>query len=122
MKCCYNFDEARLARWAKAVKARYGYKCYRCFSKKNIEAHHIYPKSKYPKKAYMLKNGVALCRNCHRVAKDSYHSMYGVKGNPKLFNEWIRKTAKKRKIYKMSNFFIAISLLAYAIYFVINHN
>ena len=30
-----------------------------------LQAHHIYPKSKYPEFAYSLWNGISLCMNCH---------------------------------------------------------
>jgi len=30
-----------------------------------IQAHHIFPKSKFPELAYDLKNGICLCMNCH---------------------------------------------------------
>lgn len=89
-----RLDEARLQRWAKAVKRR-DRRCIRCNTKNDLEAHHIYPKSKYPRKAYLLSNGVTLCKGCHREKSDSYHAIYGIRGNEKIFKRWLKKTSGK---------------------------
>jgi 5-methylcytosine-specific restriction endonuclease McrA len=91
----HNFDEDRLHRWSVAVRRRDG-RCLRCNSKKDLEAHHIEPKNRYPKKAYLLDNGATLCKRCHRIDKDSWHRLYGYKrGNKKLFQLWLRGENKK---------------------------
>lgn len=97
-----KFDKARLYRWAKAVKAEKGNVCVRCGSKKNTEVHHIFPKHLYPKMAYLLSNGVVLCKCCHRTNEDSYHSVMGYKGSLKLFKKWLKKTSGKTVEYKIS--------------------
>ena len=71
--------------------------CLRCGSRRRLEAHHISPKSKFPHRAYQIKNGATLCRKCHRTGKDSYHKLYGI-GDKKSFNKWLKLTYKRDKI------------------------
>jgi len=80
--------DKRLYLWSKKVKKRDGV-CKACISKYNLEAHHIYPKSKYPSKKYDLKNGVTLCRDCHREGFLSYHQIFGYSGNYIKFYAWL---------------------------------
>jgi len=58
-----------LRRWSTLVRVRDNYICYVCSEKisprSESEAHHIYPKSEYPEKAYDLDNGVCVCSRCH---------------------------------------------------------
>lgn len=60
---------ARYNDWIKAVYKRDNYKCQLCSAgqnKKNrLEAHHIYPKRKYPELVYDIDNGITLCMRCH---------------------------------------------------------
>lgn len=49
--------------WATAVKRRDGYRCARCGSPYELEAHHILPLSRGG--ADEVANGVTLCRDCH---------------------------------------------------------
>lgn len=58
----------RLRKWSKAIKLRDKNTCQMCNRIGTIEAHHIYPKSLYPLKAYDLDNGVSLCRCCHIIS------------------------------------------------------
>jgi hypothetical protein len=97
----------KLSKWAKRVYIKHNYTCFRCGYKAGgslkIEAHHIYPKSKYPRKAFDISNGICLCEECHRTAKDSYHTMYGVNGSQKQFKEWLLRTSSKYRIEHNTN-------------------
>lgn len=61
-------DSADYKEWRKQVYLRDGYRCKMpgCHStSRDIAAHHIYPKKKYPEKKYDIQNGISLCRKCH---------------------------------------------------------
>jgi len=62
-----QFSSAKLAEWRKQVIELGGAYCWMCGDARNLEAHHIYPKSLYPDSAYIVANGVMLCFRCHRV-------------------------------------------------------
>lgn len=55
-----------LQSWSKTVKKLDNYMCKNCDSKKSLHAHHIQPKSLYPKLSLDVDNGVALCEKCHK--------------------------------------------------------
>lgn len=64
--------------------------CSKCGTKKKLEAHHIYPKSIYPNLAFRLDNGVTLCKFCHRLNDNSYHSSYSRDNcNPSTLRSWL---------------------------------
>ncbi len=52
--------------WREAVFKRDKYLCKKCNKKGYIHAHHIKPFSKYKKLRFELKNGMTLCRECHK--------------------------------------------------------
>ena len=56
--------------WKNDVKKRDGYVCRRCGFDKNLHAHHILPKDKYPYDRDYPPNGLTLCGNCHSLLKD----------------------------------------------------
>lgn len=61
-------DSADYKEWRKKVYSRDGYRCKmpNCYSDtRDIAAHHIFPKKKYPAKQFDVNNGITLCRNCH---------------------------------------------------------
>jgi len=119
----YKESPILLKKWAKKIYKKYNYTCARCGykaekikgtwrSKRRIEAHHVLPKSKYPKLVYSVQNGVCLCEVCHRTGKDSYHSLNGNDGNKKMFNYWLETTTKtdKQKRNDLLNKVILITL------------
>ena len=59
-----RYCDHELRKWSKAVKDRDGC-CQICGSRKKLHAHHIIPKAKWLSGAYLLNNGVTLCRICH---------------------------------------------------------
>jgi len=54
--------------WRAKVLELNGQLCAECGSFENLYAHHILPKSKFHKYIYVVENGVALCKSCHREA------------------------------------------------------
>ena len=72
-----NKGKTLLKDWAKDIYAKGNYECAKCGykagGKLKLNAHHIYPKGKYPQMAFKLKNGICLCERCHK----NYHKVYG---------------------------------------------
>ena len=79
------FNKDKLSAWAKAVKKRDGYRCVACGYKGYLHSHHILPKSKFPKLAYEVWNGVTLCKICH-LGKSGVHKV-----NYKPRNDIVKK-------------------------------
>lgn len=80
--------------WREEVKQRDNYQCRKCGSKSNIQAHHITAYKDKKRARYVSKNGISLCRKCHR----QFHNVYGYSGNAQNLREFLRKSFKgKRK-------------------------
>lgn len=76
--------------------------CLMCVEFKEItetQVHHIYPKSLYPEKAYLLDNAISLCLMCHQGIVHSERSHVDL-GNWRFFvpsfRNYIRKAAVQR--------------------------
>lgn len=52
--------------WSRFIKERDLYRCVRCDSIDEIQAHHIVRRTLYPWGAVEPGNGITLCRKCHR--------------------------------------------------------
>lgn len=54
--------------WAVGVKTRDG-RCQNpgCGATQDLEAHHVYPRRRYPDLRTVPENGLTLCRECHRA-------------------------------------------------------
>lgn len=52
--------------WTLAVFKRDAFRCGICGVTKPVEAHHIYPWALFPSLRLVLKNGLTLCKLCHR--------------------------------------------------------
>jgi len=50
--------------WSKVIRKR-DKKCQLCGSTKELVAHHILYKSKFPELSLNINNGITLCRKCH---------------------------------------------------------
>ena len=63
------YTKHELDRWARLVKIRDGGRCVMCTGRfdvwTSLQAHHVWPKSKFPELALNLDNGVTLCTGCH---------------------------------------------------------
>lgn len=69
------------ARWRRLVKKQAGGLCERCRRPRDLDGHHVWPKSHYPHLRHDLANGIALCRECHDYAHAS----------PPAFRHWWRR-------------------------------
>lgn len=64
--------------WSCYIKARDCFKCVICHSPEQIQAHHIYRKTTYPKGKLATGNGITLCINCHQKFHEAFN------GHPNL--------------------------------------
>ena len=72
----------------KGVFKRDGYKCQRCGSNKNLNAHHLNSYHWYKEGRTDVNNGVTLCGDCHKL----FHEIYTRYNNTKeQYEEWISK-------------------------------
>lgn len=86
--------------WRERVYIRDNYTC-QCCNKRggNLNAHHIFSYTKYPKLRYEDKNGITLCEECHY----EFHEKYGFKRfTPEDFQEfYFLKTGKEFDLNKL---------------------
>jgi len=61
-----KIEQRKRTKWSKAVIRR-DQCCVRCKTIINLEAHHIFPWSWFPKLRFLLRNGIALCKSCHSL-------------------------------------------------------
>lgn len=71
------YDSARHKAWRAKVLRNAGYLCQICRKYGRLDkdglpvratiAHHIKPREQYPELALDIKNGMALCKNCHNL-------------------------------------------------------
>ncbi len=83
-----DYDDPKYKAWRKRVYKRDGYKCQfpGCRTRaKRVEAHHIRKWSDYPHLRNITKNGICLCRFCHKRVT-GYEEYYHV-----LFDKIIRE-------------------------------
>lgn len=63
------------SRWRKAVLEAFKHTCYVCGKKQHLQAHHIVTFAHNVELRYIEKNGVCLCKMCHKaVHRSSYNS------------------------------------------------
>lgn len=66
IKVKWDYESPKYKQWRTAVYLRDSYTCRVCGKKGGyIEAHHIKPKSKFPSLAFIVDNGITLCKVCH---------------------------------------------------------
>lgn len=67
-KVKWDYTSPKYVEWRNQVYRRDSFTCRVCGKTKvYIEAHHICKKSKYPALAYVVSNGITLCKNCHDI-------------------------------------------------------
>lgn len=66
-------------KWSRSVHEKNNFKCVICGSNKNIEAHHLDSWNSAEEKRFDVKNGVTLCKSCHK----EFHKKYGYGYNTK---------------------------------------
>lgn len=70
-------NNLKLKEWRRKIFKRDNYTCQVCKARNGnghtvyLEAHHIKSWAKYPKLRYILKNGITLCKSCHKLT-DNY--------------------------------------------------
>lgn len=71
---CRKVNVTRLKEWSKKIRERGKHICAKCGKTDKIhnQAHHIFPKSRYPSLACDEGNGIVLCQKCHA----DYHKQY----------------------------------------------
>jgi hypothetical protein len=85
-----QFKTTLLAQWARRIRREFNYACPRCNKKRNLEAHHIFPKHEFPKMREDLDNGIILCLKCH----DEMHALLS-KIPEEYYGEITRLNAKR---------------------------
>lgn len=78
-----DLSEAQLRKFSLEVRARDGYTCQVCGSRRAPQAHHVLSKFYRPEYAYDISNGITLCKRCHT-------GRYGVHGSSKPKNKAIQ--------------------------------
>lgn len=72
--------------WSYKIKEKDSFKCRKCLkNSKFLESHHILAWLDYPEHRYDLKNGVCLCRTCHREFHKKYGKRHFTQGNLEEF-------------------------------------
>lgn len=61
----HDRNSARYREWRTSVFERDGFKCVKCGTRKDIQAHHINTWKLHKEQRYDIENGVTLCRKCH---------------------------------------------------------
>jgi hypothetical protein len=81
-----NLKRKALIEWREKILKKYNYTCLKCKTKKNLEVHHVYNVKDYPELMENLKNGIVLCKKCHK----EFHKVYGKrKNNPGQILEFL---------------------------------
>jgi len=62
----YKEVKYTLLTWSRIIRKRDNYKCVICGSQDDLNAHHIFPKSKYPALMFNINNGITLCKTHHK--------------------------------------------------------
>ena len=89
-----SLNASKLKDWSTKVRSRDGYICLSCGSQRNTHAHHMVSKYYRPQFAYMVNNGITLCKKCHIGSGGVHHK----KSTPR--NKLI---SKLRTIYKLND-------------------
>jgi hypothetical protein len=79
-------DQKLRSEWRDKVYDKCNGQCICCFTKKDIQAHHLYSYRDYPEFRYDVNNGVVLCAKCHHAYHELGHGI-GIEE----FIRWFRK-------------------------------
>jgi transposase len=74
-------DSDRYREWREKVLSRDGFRCKKCGSRRDLQAHHIETWENAPKKRFLVGNGITLCLECHSK-----------------IHPWMRKIYEARKL------------------------
>lgn len=68
IKVKWDYQAPKYVEWRSSVYKRDVFSCRVCGKKGvYIEAHHIKKKAKFPTLAFVVSNGITLCKNCHDI-------------------------------------------------------
>ncbi len=74
--------------WRKQVLKRDGHHCRVCFTKEDLQAHHIKRFATYPEIRWEVSNGITLCKPCHkqfRFKEEEYEKHFELMASSKHF-------------------------------------
>lgn len=77
--------------------------CHNIFQIFKLQIHHIYPKSRFPDRAYDLSNGVSLCLSCHMMivhAGNSFEDVHKKRDHWRFFVPSFRRYVELSKVRK----------------------
>ena len=80
--------------------------CNNIFAVYKLQIHHIYPKSRYPSRAYDLYNGVCLCLACHMMTVhggNSFEDVYKRKDHWRFFVPSFRRYVELSKVRQFND-------------------
>lgn len=82
-------NNKRLREWSRKIRKRDNYTCSKCgkVDTEHSQAHHIFPKSRYPSLACDEGNGITLCQKCHSI----YHNQYKSSENAYNLYRWLNE-------------------------------
>lgn len=63
--------------------------CQKCGATHSLEVHHMTPYNVDAVGAFMISNGITLCRACHRLKETGFHCKYGTEGTETDLAEFI---------------------------------
>ena len=88
-------NSSQYIEWRTKVFERDNFICQKCGRRGgDLEAHHLYPFAEYPRKRFLIDNGVTLCSECHSPKyKNSFHALYGVHNNtPEQYYDFLKNS------------------------------
>ena len=93
-----NRTSSKYKTWKDNVLKRDGYKCQHCggwHKGIKLQVHHIFKWHLYPKFRYDIRNGIVLCRECHKLYDENERVIWQVK-----YRKLKKKFNKLKELYK----------------------
>ena len=61
--------------WSEFIKERDAHRCVCCEGTEGLQAHHVFRRALFPRGAFELGNGIALCRTCHSEVHEGFNGV-----------------------------------------------